>query len=66
MRNGFLSAPDKIPRVLSVDWGLNNSPEGKCMGFTYCVMMEFMNESTRKKYLIHPAHLALKKYSDLS
>lgn len=36
------------------------------MGFTYCVMMEFMNESTRKKYLIHPAHLALKKYSDLS
>ncbi|EHL5467390.1 Dabb family protein [Salmonella enterica subsp. houtenae serovar 44:z36,[z38]:-] len=57
---GFLSIPDVLSGVLSVEWGANNSPEGKNAGFTHCVMMTFMDESTRAEYLCHPEHLALK------
>ncbi|EBF0843337.1 Dabb family protein [Salmonella enterica subsp. enterica] len=61
IQEGFQSIPDKISGVLSVEWGANNSPEGKSAGFTHCVMMTFMDEPTRVECLYHPEHLALKK-----
>ncbi|HEC7758684.1 TPA: Dabb family protein [Salmonella enterica subsp. enterica serovar Muenchen] len=60
IQQGFQSLPDKISGVLSVEWGANNSPEGKNAGFTHCVIMTFIDEPTRVEYLHHPEHLILK------
>lgn len=60
VRTAFLQIPDRIEGVTSVEWGINNSPEGKNSGFTHCVLMTFADEATRQRYLPHPAHEALK------
>ncbi|EJN6080857.1 Dabb family protein [Salmonella enterica] len=61
VRTAFLSMPTRIPGVISVEWGENNSPEGKNAGYTYCVMMTFVDERARQQYLPHPEHDALKE-----
>ncbi|TXE37544.1 Dabb family protein [Serratia marcescens] len=60
VRTAFLQIPDRIEGVTSVEWGINNSPEGKNIGFTHCVLMTFVDEAARQRYLPHPAHEALK------
>lgn len=60
VREAFLSVPVRIQGVASVEWGENNSPEGKNAGYTHCVMMTFVNEAVRQRYLPHPEHEALK------
>lgn len=57
----FESLPTKIEGVVSVEWGLNNSPENKNQGYTHSVLMTFTNEEGRQNYLQHPEHEALKK-----
>ena len=59
VKEQFLAIPTKIPGVNAVEWGENNSPEGKNQDYTHCVMMTFADESTRERYLPHPEHLAL-------
>ncbi|WP_373224945.1 Dabb family protein [Enterobacter cloacae complex sp. ESBL7] len=60
VRQAFLQIPDRIEGVTNVEWGINNSPEGKNSGFTHCVLMTFADEAARKRYLPHPAHDDLK------
>ncbi|WP_108652107.1 Dabb family protein [Dongshaea marina] len=60
LRQAFLRMPDKISGVLSIEWGENDSPEGKNQGFTHCVLMSFADEDARQRYLPHPEHEALK------
>ncbi|MGK2895221.1 Dabb family protein [Klebsiella michiganensis] len=60
VRTAFLQIPARIEGVTSVEWGINNSPEGKNNGFTHCVLMTFADEAARQRYLPHPAHEALK------
>lgn len=56
----FEAMPNKVEGVVSVEWGLNDSPEGKNQGYTHCVLMTFANESARQHYLPHPEHESLK------
>ena len=60
VREAFLLIPEYIEGVQSVEWGVNNSPEGKNAGYTHCVLMTFQDEQARQRYLPHPRHEALK------
>jgi len=45
-----------IPEIVDMEWGLNNSPEGKTKGFTHMFLLTFNNVYNRDSYLIHPKH----------
>jgi len=47
-----------ISEIASMEWGLNNSPEGKTKGFTHMFLLTFKNVYDRDSYLIHPKHQA--------
>lgn len=51
VRRAFLQIASQVEGVVSVEWGANNSPEGKNAGFTHCVLMSFENEAARRRYL---------------
>lgn len=57
----FESMPEKIEGVVSVEWGINDSPEGKNKGYTHSVLMTFADEAGRQNYLPHAEHEALKQ-----
>ena len=61
LKASFESMPVKIRGVHSVEWGLNDSPEGKNKNYTHAVLMNFADEAGRDSYLPHPEHLELKK-----
>lgn len=56
----FVAIPSKVEGVESVEWGKNNSPEGKNKDYTHSVFMTFVDEQGRQHYLPHPEHDALK------
>ena len=60
VRAAFLAIPAKVEGVEAVEWGENDSPEGKNRGFTHCVLMTFADETGRQRYLPHSEHEALK------
>ncbi|WCE29369.1 Dabb family protein [Vibrio sp. SCSIO 43137] len=57
----FKAMPDKVEGVESVEWGINDSPEGKNKGYTHSVVMTFADEAGRQNYLPHKEHAALKE-----
>lgn len=61
VKESFLGTAGKIDGVTDVEWGVNDSPEGKNAGFTHCVLMTFRDEAGRNNYLPHPEHDALKE-----
>ncbi|ENP3038008.1 Dabb family protein [Salmonella enterica] len=61
VQNAFFSFSATISGVLSVEWGINNSTEGKSLGFTHCATMTFMDELTRTEYLSHKTLFEFKK-----
>lgn len=54
----FRALKDKIPGIVSLEAGVNNSPEGLNKGFTHIFIVTFRNEKAREVYLPHPAHKA--------
>ena len=54
----FPALKQSVPGIISIEWGLNNSPEGLNKGFTHCFIVTFANELARSTYLPHPAHQA--------
>lgn len=55
----FQALPGKLPAVLSLEWGLNISPEGLDQGFTHVFTLSFASkEALEKQYLHEPAHQA--------
>ncbi|OOE90749.1 Dabb family protein [Salinivibrio sharmensis] len=60
LKDKFESMPSVIDGVSSVEWGENNSPEGKDQGYTHVIMMTFRDDAARQHYLPHPEHEALK------
>ena len=60
VKQAFLQMPQQVEGVQQVEWGCNDSPEGKNTGFTHCVMMTFASDQARQHYLPHPRHDALK------
>lgn len=57
----FEFMPAKVKGVVSVEWGINDSPEGLNKGYTHSVLMTFADEAGRQNYLPHPEHDALKE-----
>jgi hypothetical protein len=49
---------DKIPGILALEHGVNNSPEKLNQGFTHVFQLTFTNAAARDTYLPHPAHKA--------
>ncbi len=61
LKASFESIPSKVEGVDSVEWGLNNSPEGINKDYTHVVLMNFVDDAGRDNYLPHPEHDELKK-----
>ena len=61
LRALFEAMPNKVEGVVSVEWGVNDSPEGKNKDYTHSVVMTFADEAGRQNYLPHPEHNALKQ-----
>ncbi len=61
LKASFESMPSKVVGVHSVEWGLNDSTEGKNKGYTHAVIMNFVDNAGRDNYLPHPEHQELKK-----
>ncbi|WPP52436.1 Dabb family protein [Catalinimonas niigatensis] len=60
--DAFRALQDKIPGITDFEYGINNSPEGKNMGFTHVYTLTFENAAARDTYLPHPEH---KKFGEL-
>ncbi len=58
VEDAFLALPSKIKEIKSLEWGLNNSPEGLNDGFTHVYFLTFDSEEDRAVYLPHPDHKA--------
>ncbi len=54
----FIGLRDLVPGISDVEWGENNSPEGKNHGLTHCFTLTFDSEEARDAYLPHPDHVA--------
>ncbi len=54
----FRALKDKIPGIVSLEAGFNNSPEGLNKDFTHVFIVTFRNEKAREVYLPHPDHKA--------
>ena len=49
VRATFLAIPAKVSGVTAVEWGENDSPEGRNDGFTHSVLMTFADEAARQR-----------------
>ncbi|MEZ2414887.1 Dabb family protein [Muriicola sp. E247] len=58
VQQSFVDLKTKIPQIVSLEWGVNNSPEGLDKGFTHCFFLTFRSEEDRDAYLPHPDHKA--------
>lgn len=61
IKKSFIEIKNRICGIISVEWGLNNSPENKNKNYGYCVVMTFEDNEARDNYLPHPEHEKLKK-----
>ena len=46
----------RIPGITAFEDGVNNSPEGKNLGFTHVYLVTFESAAARDAYLPHPEH----------
>jgi hypothetical protein len=56
--DAFVALKTKIPGIVSLEHGVNNSPEKRNQGFTHVYQVTFTNAAARDAYLPHPAHKA--------
>ena len=56
LKKSFISLQNKIPGVLSITGGQNNSPENLNKEFSHGFVITFENEQARTEYLPHPEH----------
>ncbi len=61
VEDAFRDLKNKISQISSLEWGVNNSEEGRTKGFTHCFILGFKSEADRAAYLPHPAHKAFGK-----
>ena len=52
----------RFPGITAFEDGVNNSPEGKNLGFTHAYLLTFEGAAARDAYLPHPEH---KKFGEL-
>lgn len=58
VQQSFVGLKTKISQIVSLEWGVNNSPEGLDKGYTHCFFLTFRSEEDRDAYLPHPDHKA--------
>ncbi|MBL7859648.1 MAG: Dabb family protein [Cyclobacteriaceae bacterium] len=58
----FKALKNKIPGILTFEYGINNSPENLNKGFTHVYLLTFKDAAARDTYLPHPEH---KKFGEL-
>jgi len=54
--DAFRALQQKIPGIRTFEHGVNNSPEGKNLGFTHIYTLTFDSSAARDAYLPHPEH----------
>jgi hypothetical protein len=52
----FAELEGRIPGITAFEHGVNNSPEGKNLGFTHVYQLTFDSVASRDRYLPHPEH----------
>ena len=55
-RTRCVALKGKIPGIVAVEHGVNNSPEKKNLGFTHVFLITFEDATARDAYLPHPEH----------
>lgn len=60
--DAFRQLQHNIPGILSFEYGVNMSPEGKNQGFTHVYLLTFEDAAARDAYLPHPEH---KKFGEV-
>jgi hypothetical protein len=58
LTEAFSALQRKIPGIIAFEHGVNNSPEGRNMGFTHVYLLTFASAAARDEYLPHPDHKA--------
>jgi hypothetical protein len=61
VEDAFRGLKQKIPEIVSLEWGTNVSPEKHDKGFTHCFILAFKSDKDRDAYLVHPDHKAFGK-----
>lgn len=61
IETAFQALKQKIPQVVSLEWGTNVSKEKHDKGFTHCFVLTFKSEKDRDAYIEHPEHKAFGK-----
>jgi hypothetical protein len=54
--DAFRGLRSRIPGIVAFEAGVNDSPEGKDLGFTHVHVMTFESAAARDAYLPHPEH----------
>ena len=54
--DAFQALQHSIPGIRAFEHGVNNSPEGKNLGFTHVYMLTFDTPEARDAYLPHTEH----------
>ncbi|MDQ3392926.1 MAG: Dabb family protein [Bacteroidota bacterium] len=62
VNKAFGELKNTIPGIVSFEYGINDSPENKNLGFTHVYLLTFENAEARDTYLPHPEH---KKFGGL-
>jgi hypothetical protein len=52
----FFNLKNKIPGIVDIEYGVNNSPEGLNRGFTHIYLLTLESAAARDAYLPHPEH----------
>jgi hypothetical protein len=61
VEEAFQALKQKIPQVVTLEWGTNVSKEKRDKGFTHCFVLSFKSEQDRDTYIEHPEHKAFGK-----
>jgi hypothetical protein len=58
VEEAFQGLKQKIPQIVTLEWGTNVSKEKKDKGFTHCFILSFKSEQDRDAYIGHAEHKA--------
>jgi uncharacterized protein YebE (UPF0316 family) len=61
VEEAFQALKQKIPQVVTLEWGTNVSKEKRDKGFTHCFVLSFKSEKDRDTYIEHSEHKAFGK-----
>jgi hypothetical protein len=61
VEQAFQGLKQKIPQIVSLEWGTNVSKEKKDKGFTHCFLLTFKTQQDLDAYVVHPEHKAFGK-----